>query len=497
MKQSTHNPVFLSFIIFLFFIHLPAFAVETKIRQPVFAGSWYPGTRSELTQTISELTLRAKKTPVNLPAGQKLKGLILPHAGYIYSGFTAAHASHVLKKKQFSKVILMGPDHRIGFKNGSVSNAEAFKTPLGLVYIHPNSAALKLQTDLFKHIPDSDRLEHSLENVLPFLQYYLEDFKLVPLVLGPCNIDQISNAINTILTKDTLIVVSSDLSHFLSYSKAVQKDKSTIDLILGLKSRDLMNQENSACGRIPILILLNLAKRHSWKPYLIHYSNSGDQTHDRSRVVGYAAIAFFENIAKPAKQKPVSEFNEKQGQALIKLARYTILKKLGLISDITIDSFESTVSVSDFQIRGGTFVTLTKKGRLRGCIGNLVSEKTVISGIKTHAVSAAFRDPRFPPVSFAEMDDIKISISILTRPKPLDYQDGPDLISRLRVNVDGVILRQGKAEATFLPQVWSQLPRPEQFLSQLCRKAGLPQNAWTKTKLEIQTYQVQYFEEKQ
>jgi AmmeMemoRadiSam system protein A len=149
-----------------------------------------------------------------------------------------------------------------------------------------------------------------------------------------------------------------------------------------------------------------------------------------------------------------------------------------------------------FQSRRGTFVTLTIDGQLRGCIGNLEASESIAEGIKRNAVNAAFHDPRFPQLDAKELDKIHIEVSILTDPQPLEYRGSKDLIAKLRPHVDGVILRQGSAVATFLPQVWEQLPRPETFLSNLCRKAGLPGDTWQKGQLEIMTYQVQYFEEK-
>ncbi len=184
--------------------------------------------------------------------------------------------------------------------------------------------------------------------------------------------------------------------------------------------------------------------------------------------------------------------NKHQGQTLIKLARQTISQKVGRISDkIDPDSLRDL----DFQESRGTFVTLSIDGQLRGCIGSLETTESILEGVRRNAVNAAFSDPRFPKLEAKEFDKIEIEVSILTDPQPLEYLDGQDLLAKLRPHVDGVILREGSAGATFLPQVWEQLPRPEKFLSQLCRKAGLPADEWKKGKLKILTYQVQYFEE--
>jgi AmmeMemoRadiSam system protein A len=192
-----------------------------------------------------------------------------------------------------------------------------------------------------------------------------------------------------------------------------------------------------------------------------------------------------------------TRFTEKQGQLLVKLARNAILKELaGKTTDNESDTSAMAFQDESFQAHYGTFVTLKIKGQLRGCIGNLTPEGSVLEGVKRNAVNAAFHDPRFSSISAAELDQIQIEVSILTEPLLLTYRDSQDLVQKLRVNVDGVIIRKGHASATFLPQVWEQLPRPENFLNHLCMKAGLPADAWKDSKLEVLTYQVQYFEEK-
>jgi len=465
-----------------------------EIRKSVYAGSFYPGTRSELTSIIEQLTGRVKQTHVQHLPHTSLKALIMPHAGYIYSGVTAAHISRVLKENQFKRVIVMAPDHRVGFKGGAISDVTAYETPLGRIPLNQDAATLRGNEYLFQAIPASDRLEHSVEVVLPFLQYFLKNFELIPIVLGQDSdlADRVSAALDPLIDQNTLLVVSSDLSHYLSYQEAVARDRETIKMILNLEAGKLLTRENAACGRIPILVVINMARRHGWQPMLLHYSNSGDTAGDHSRVVGYAAIAFYGGSPMQNSSNCSQTLKKHQGQALVKLARQTIAERLGKKS-ITVDP--QTLTDSAFQNHRGTFVTLTINKQLRGCIGNLDATESILAGIKRNAINAAFHDPRFSQLKAHELDQVDIEISILTEPKRLEYGDSKDLLSKLRVHVDGVILRKGSASATFLPQVWEQLPRPEQFLSHLCMKAGLPGDNWEKSRLEILTYQVQYFEE--
>lgn len=496
MKQHLNSVLSISIIACAAWLFLYENSFAGDIRKPVWSGRFYPASQSELEKNIDRLTHNAKFTKVNIPYHKKLKALIMPHAGYIYSGYTAAHASLVLHENQFDKVILIGPDHKIGFKNASISEATAYQTPLGLVKLHEDTARLRKHSELFQTIPASDRREHSLEVILPFLQRYLKEFTLIPIVMGPCDIEQAVSKISPLIDDNTLLVASSDLSHYLPYEEATAKDKETNQMIVNLESDKLFKCENCACGKIPILILLNMAHQYKWQPIVLHYSNSGDTAGSRSNVVGYTTIAFYGGSIMQKKKHSSQKFNKKQGNALLKLARHTIMKRFGRqINKAESKSLSEDLKDNDFKAHRGVFVTLKKNHQLRGCIGSLTATESIIDGIKDNAINAAFHDPRFPSLTDSELDQVDIEVSILTEPQPLEYIDHADLISKLRVNVDGVIIRKGLARATFLPQVWEQLPKPEEFLSHLCAKAGLPSNSWENNNLEVKTYQVQYFEE--
>ncbi len=468
-----------------------------SIRKPVWAGQFYPDSKIALEKQIQELTQKAKETGFNPPAGKSLKAIIMPHAGYIYSGLTAAHASLAIPNNQFTKVILLGPDHRIGFENCAISNVTAYRTPLGVIPLHKDAANLRRESSLFTSIPASDTIEHSLEVILPFLQYYLSAFELVPIVVGYTkNTDRIASALHPLIDNQTLLVVSSDLSHFLPYKEAVRKDKETINMILNKKTTELAKSNLRACGITPIAILLKLAIQNDWQPVLIHYSNSGDTAGNKSKVVGYAAIAFYADTLNSAIETQSSRMNPQHGQTLLKLARHTIMKKLDMkIKTSESASLDAALTDNIFQMQSGTFVTLSIDGNLRGCIGNITPNGTISESVQRNAINAAFHDPRFGPLTSTEFKKVHIEVSILSDPKPLLYKNSTDLISKLRPNMDGVIINKDGLSATFLPQVWSQLPDPNLFLSHLCTKAGLQSNAWEKGPLDVFTYQVQYFEE--
>jgi AmmeMemoRadiSam system protein A len=191
-----------------------------------------------------------------------------------------------------------------------------------------------------------------------------------------------------------------------------------------------------------------------------------------------------------------SSLTPEQGCALVRLARDTLNSHFGRPAGAGAAQ-QAGPALDDpaLQTRCGTFVTLKIGGNLRGCIGTLTGREPLVEGVRTHALNAAFHDPRFRPLTAAELERVAIEVSVLTEPRPLAYGGADDLIAKLRPQVDGVTIRQGYASATFLPQVWDQLPNPETFLSQLCLKAGLSADAWRQGRLEVETYQVQYFEE--
>lgn len=186
------------------------------------------------------------------------------------------------------------------------------------------------------------------------------------------------------------------------------------------------------------------------------------------------------------------KLTDEEGKYLIRVARKTIEKRL---LNTEYPDEPGSFPLQKFKEKRGTFVTLTIDGQLRGCIGHIVPQESVLEGVKVNAINAAFKDPRFPPLSKEELAKVKVEVSILTDPKPLEYTETRDLLDKLRRGVDGVIVKKGYYQATFLPQVWEQLPDKREFLTHLCLKAGLDGDEWKKGDLEILTYQVQAFEE--
>ena len=468
---------------------------QTGLRKPVWNGKFYPAIGHELLRLIDQLTSQAQTNASPVGAGKPLKALILPHAGYVYSGSTAAHAARVLGDRSFDTVILLGPDHRLGISNVALSSAAVWQTPLGRIRLHPHNRTLSQKSDLFRVLGPGEDREHCLEVILPFLQVYLETFELLPMILGPCDHRKLGDVIDPLVDDRTLLVVSADLSHYLHYEQAVSRDRSTIQAILDLDSAPILGDDNRTCGKHPIAVLLHLARKHHWRPFLLAYANSGDTAGDHDRVVGYAAIAFFGET--PMSSHEATPLDQSQGQALLLLARNTLLKRFNRqISESQKARMECRLEDPPLQEPCGTFVTLKIGGQLRGCIGSLTGTESIVENVRSNAINAAFHDPRFRALTAEELDRVVIEVSVLTEPKPLDYTDADDLTAKLRPDIDGVTIRKGAASATFLPQVWQQLPKVDMFLSQLCMKAGLAAEAWRRDRLDVETYQVQYFEER-
>ena len=465
-----------------------------EVREPVWSGIFYPENKEDIAAAIDKYSALAARREVEIPPRAHLKALIMPHAGFEYSGYTAAFSSLILDKKRYTKVILMGPDHGVGMDDCAVSDVEAYRTPLGTVPLHRDARFLR-RAGLCRASIMSDRSEHSLEVVLPFLQKYLGSFTLVPVVVGRVSVNYLADSVDTLMDSATLLVASSDLSHSLPYDRAVAQDLQTIRLVLEMNVPELMAGKNRACGVRSVSVLLALAQKYGWQPRLLNYSNSGLTAGTKDEVTGYAVIAFFGE--KRMEKRETQEFASEQGRILALLARQTILEKFNrqLPSDKE-EMLAQALKDPVFDKQRDVFVTLTINGQLRGCIGSLEGgTESVREGVRRNALNAAFSDYRFKPLSPDEVDKIDIEVSILTKPRSMQYSEGEELAAKLRPGVDGVILGMGHFSATFLPQVWDQLPRVEDFLGHLCSKAGLAPDAWRRNKLQVQTYQAQYFHE--
>lgn len=268
--------------------------MTATIRPCRWADSFYPADPASLRALIRDLHTQAAARHLDL-GSSRLRALILPHAGYIFSGLTAAHGTSLLHTRHYKTILLLGPAHHVGVAGCAVSAADTYRTPLGDIPLSDLGATLLADyPHLFQHNIASEQAEHSLEVILPFLQESLKSFNLLPLVVGQADGAATAQALAPLVNDDFLVVVSSDLSHFLDYDEAVARDHQTLQAIIDFDLKALAANDNQACGMAGIRILLHLARAKGWQPQLLHYTNSGDTAGDRSRVVGYGAIAFTE-----------------------------------------------------------------------------------------------------------------------------------------------------------------------------------------------------------
>ncbi len=452
-----------------------------QVRPAAVAGTFYPADRSELEKTVDGLLAGAQVAPVQ---GQ-LWAIISPHAGYPYSGAVAAQAYALVKGQRYRRVVVISPSHYESFGFASIYDGDAYATPLGQVAVDKSFAAkLAGASPLLKlssrgHTSSGDRPEHALEVQLPFLQRALGDFQLVPIVMGEQSYE-VSRALGVALAKfisvpDTLIVASSDLSHFHKYEEATALDRKPLRAVQAWDyfslSRNLTAGVWEACGGGPIVAAMIAAERlGATEAALLKYANTGDVTGDHSRVVGYAAAALIQPTAHRSAMIADYSLNKRDQAELLKIVRQSVetaVRQHTLLEPVASPK-------SDFLLdERGAFVTLTKRGEVRGCIGYVSALKPLYMTVRDVAVFAAMRDPRFPPVAPAELGALKYEISVLS---PLRRVTDS---KQIQIGRHGLLVKKGNREGVLLPQVpveqgWNR----QTFLEQVCLKAGLPPNAW-------------------
>lgn len=454
-------------------------AAAEKVRSAAVAGAFYPAGARELAATVDAYLAQAKPPAVPTPIA-----LAAPHAGYPYSGPVAAYSYALLKGRKIDRVVVIAPSHSERFDFSSVYNGAAYQTPLGRVPVDTAFAAKLAAAGGSIRLSGKGHNsgEHSLEVQLPFLQRTLGQFKLVPVVMGNQGY-QASRALGVALAAlarntNTLIVASSDLSHYHPYADAVRLDHKTLRAIeeydyLSL-SQNCERNVWEACGCAPIVAAMVAAERlGATRATVLKYANSGDTSGDKSRVVGYGAIAFHHGAASA---NPGFSLTGGEKSELLKLARLSVetavtRRKL----------YRYDVAGSDNLVQErGAFVTLKIKGALRGCIGYISPIKPLPLTVRDAAAYAAVQDRRFSPVSAAELPKLQYEISVLSpMRRVLD-------LNRIQPGRDGLVVRSGDKEGLLLPQVaveehWDRM----EFLRQTCVKAGLTPDAWKDASTDV------------
>lgn len=477
---------------------------RATIRKPAVAGAFYPRNAGELATTIAELFSQAgKRTATGHPVA-----VIAPHAGYPYSGLTAAKAYKQIEGEQYDTVVVISPSHTVFFKGSSIFAGKGYETPLGLIETDyelaeklANINPSRIYFSNMGHATGSARGEHALEVQLPFLQVMLGKFKLVAIVMG----DQEEESIRVlgealaaaIKGTNTLIVASSDLSHFHNAKIATRLDNSVRQAVErydeSLLIETLESGKGEACGGGPIAATFIATRRlGGTECRFIDYSHSGQTTGDLDEVVGYlSAVVVAEK--RPAMRevigaRAVGEMKKKDERVsdedrklLLSIARDAIRAHL--------DREEYTPPVREsLSVAKGAFVTLNLHGQLRGCIGRLRSDDPLYKTVAEMAVAAAFEDPRFPELSRDELEDLDIEISVLS---PLVRVHQP---REIQVPRDGLMIKLDWHSGLLLPQVATENNwNVTEFLEQTCLKAGLPKNSYKEKGVEIYRFGAEVF----
>jgi AmmeMemoRadiSam system protein B/AmmeMemoRadiSam system protein A len=423
-----------------------------SVRPAAVAGMFYPGDPRALATEVDDLLGGVETLAPRLGFP---KVLVVPHAGYIYSGPVAARAYDELAPARgiVRRVVLLGPVHRVPVRGLAMPGADFFDTPLGRIPLE--KPPLEDLPQVVKSDP-AHAMEHSLEVQLPFLQKVLGEFSLVPFAVGMANVQEVAQVIARLWGgPETVVVISTDLSHYHNYDEARRIDRATIEKIARFAT-DIHHEE--ACGATPLNGLLSFAKIRGLSVKLLAANNSGDTAGGKGQVVGYSAFALHEGGEVSL---------DGAGKKLLAIARDAI--------DAHLQGRTFTIPVSEAWLlqSAATFVTLTKNGQLRGCIGTLEAGRPLGVDVAANAVSAAIRDPRFPAVTAAEWLECRVEVSLLSRPKPIRFADEADLLAQIKQGEDGLILEGDGKRGTFLPQVWESIPDKKLFLQELLRKAGL------------------------
>jgi AmmeMemoRadiSam system protein B len=403
----------ISLITFLFFCLCVTCAWSQGIRKAVWAEQFYEKKAELLSQQIDQFLENAKKRP---SPGEEILALIAPHAGYVYSGQTAAYAYRLIQRKDYESVIIIAPSHRYGFKGCSIYLKGGYETPLGIAKIDEPLAAEISKASGFKYIPEAHQMEHSVEVQIPFIQKTVPQANIVPIVMGyptKKTITRLADALIEVLPgKKVVIIVSTDMSHFFPKKKANDTDSKTISLIQSFETSTLLKRlekaENIMCGGGPVVSSLLYAQERGEAKVeilveILHYADSS-QLGGESQVVGYLAAALYTKIPDS-----IFSLSPEEKAELLRLARSAINQ---FIREKKIINYST--ENPNILAKKGAFVTLKIKGFLRGCIGFIEPVAPLYQTVIQTSVYAACRDQRFPPVSAEELDDLEIEISVLS-----------------------------------------------------------------------------------
>lgn len=413
-------------------------------------GSFYPEDKNELESLIHSFN--------RVNSNYKSRAIIIPHAGYIYSGDLAYKGIQHLNPEA-KNVFIFAPAHYERIYGCVVSDYDYFETPFGDIEVNKD-----LSSEVAKfcdcHVNNfAFEKEHSIEVQLPLIKKHLPNSKIVPIIYGCENFKNLVETLEHFYKdKDNVFIISSDLSHFYPEKEASRIDLYTAKMIESGNIRDF--EVEQACGAVGICGLVDFVSKNNFSLIRLGVTNSATVTGNSSRVVGYGAWMVYEGD----KNQYIKEF---YSDFVKKICKDSILSglQLGYIEENNYDCV--------FEQLGASFVTLELNGILRGCIGSVIEHRSLIKDLIKNAHAAAFSDPRFPALTLLEYNNIDIKVSLLSKPIRIQYDTEEDLLDKLTPFKDGLIIRDGGAKGVFLPDVWNILPDKKEFLEELKIKAGL------------------------
>ena len=457
---------------------------KPKVRPATQAGRFYEANPQVLSQEVdSFLNLHTSQTTFD-----QVAALIVPHAGYYFSGNVAASAYATINpERKYKRIFLLGPSHHTWIDGASVNTeVDYYATPLGNVKVDCETARQLIEADrVFSYRPEAHQREHCLEVQLPFLQRHFREVPpIVPVIISTndySKLQRMAEVLKPYFIDDNLFVISSDFSHYPSYSNACAVDAKTgkaiesgdveqfITAMQENAKSNIRNLETSACGAFPIITLMLMLDSQYEVKHLM-YQNSGDiDNHDPSRVVGYHSFA----ILRSEKGFSLSEDDKR---ILKKIAYDSIRDSL----DGKSVSYPSPLTPQLLE-KCGAFVSLHKNGQLRGCIGHFGEDVPLYEIVAVMARAAAFEDPRFHPLRREELSEVDIEISVLTPMRRIKSLD------EFKLHRHGIYIRKGRRSGTFLPQVADEVNwTKEEFVAHCSRdKAGLGWDGWRDAELYV------------
>ena len=473
-------------------------SADPNIKEPNVSGAFYDADPKKLAQEIDVFVNRASLPPLDQP----IEMIISPHAGYVYSGPVAAHSYKAIRETKYKTIVIIAPSHFFPFDGVSIWKQGGFKTPFGVAQVDEEFAEkLIAQHEKFYFDPKVYQREHSLEVQIPFLQKNYDQFKIVPILMGQPTYsvcEALANALRELIgdRKDVLIVISTDMSHYHDDAFAREMDNRTMEAVKALDARKIWTQcqlgKMEMCGFVPVTTAMIYAKQKGLQPHVLNYANSGDVTGDKSSVVGYFSVAFTSGDAaqnfQTEKSADMPDLTMTQKKRLIQIARETMEEYVNAGRTLDVQEADPRLSKQE-----GAFVTIHKKGQLRGCIGNIIGQGPLYKTVRDMAISSATQDPRFKPVNKEELKDLEVEVSVLSEPRRIAD------VNEIQMDVHGVIIKRGPFnQGVFLPQVATETGwNREEFLNNLCaQKAGLPADAWKDPETQIYIFSANVFSEK-